>query len=311
MVKCCFVPECTTGNYRYNKQQKTSGLRNRSLFKPPQNPSLFEKWFEAIPRKDKVLSESSHVCELHFKENDIIRYDETILFDGTVDVVKRIRAMLRKGAVPCIFPNLPYSLTEHNNETNNREPPAERFLYNKKKKSKLIPARSDTSEMQCSENIEENINQQFSFQYLKENLNKLEKPDSKWMFELKDDEVELVRWNRQCSKRITISNDLKIKIFFSGIEILFEHIINTILLSMDETNKLLNYIHSLIECKGIMTAENNITRRSITCKGYVEIRLGQRGPKSNYCFDCRIARRSMANCLRRKVLKLENKIQEK
>jgi len=34
MVKCCFVPECTTGNYRYNKQQKTSGLKNRSLFKP-------------------------------------------------------------------------------------------------------------------------------------------------------------------------------------------------------------------------------------------------------------------------------------
>jgi len=145
---------------------------------------------------------------LHFKENDIIRYDETILFDGTVNIIKRNRALLRKGAVPCIFPNLPYSLTEHNNEANNREPPTERFLYNKKKKSELIPAHSDTSEMKCSENI----NQQFSFQYLKENLNQLEKPDSKWMFELKDDEVELVRWNRQCSKRITISNDLKIKV---------------------------------------------------------------------------------------------------
>ncbi|XP_060862239.1 uncharacterized protein LOC132939199 [Metopolophium dirhodum] len=300
MVKYCFVPKCTTGNTQYVKQQKASGLRNKSLFKPPKNSELFAKWAKAIPRKDKVLSENSYVCELHFEENDVLIYDETTLLDGTVNIIKRIRPLLRTGAVPCIFPNQPLNSTKHNNK---RKPPTER-LFIEKNKSKLIPARSDTSEMQCSEKT----NQQFSFQYLKENLNQLEKPDSQWMFELKDDEVELVRWNRGSSKRITISNDLIVKIFFSGIEILFDHIINTILLSMNETNKLLKYIHSLIECKGIMTTENNITRRSITCKGYVEIRLGQRGPKSNYCFDCRVARKQMADSLRKKVFKLENNI---
>ncbi|XP_016657215.1 uncharacterized protein LOC100167836 isoform X2 [Acyrthosiphon pisum] len=283
MVKSCCVPGCTTGNALYVKQQKSSGLRNKSLFKPPKNAELFAKWVKAIPRKDKVLSESSYVCELHFEEDDVLIYDETILLDGTVNIIKRIRPLLKTGAVPCIFPNLPFNSTKHNNK---RKPPTERFLYIGKNKSKLIP-------------------------YLKENLNQLEKPDSKWMFELKDDEVELVRWNRGSSKKITISNDLIVKIFFSDIEILFDHIINTILLSMNETNELLKYIHSLIECKGIMTTENNITRRSITCKGYVEIRLGQRGPKSNYCFDCRVARKKMADSLRKKVLKLENKIQEK
>jgi len=35
MVKCCFVPECTTGKALYIKQQKASGLRNKSFFKPP------------------------------------------------------------------------------------------------------------------------------------------------------------------------------------------------------------------------------------------------------------------------------------
>jgi len=35
MVKYCFVPECTTGNTLYVKQQKASGLRNKSLFKAP------------------------------------------------------------------------------------------------------------------------------------------------------------------------------------------------------------------------------------------------------------------------------------
>lgn len=59
------------------------------------------------------------------------------------------------------------------------------------------------------------------------------------------------------------SNSIFIKclqISFNGIEILFDDIINTIVLSMNETNNLLRYVHSLIECKGIMITENNITR---------------------------------------------------
>jgi len=142
---------------------------------------------------------------LHFEENDVLLYDETTLFDGTVNIIKRIRPLLRTGAVPCIFSNQPLNSTKHKNK---RKPPTERFLFIETNKSKLIPAHSDTSEMQCSEKT----NQQFSFQYLKENLNQLEKPDSKWMFELKDDEVELVRWNYGSTKRITISNDLIVKV---------------------------------------------------------------------------------------------------
>ncbi|KAL4119113.1 hypothetical protein QTP88_011968 [Uroleucon formosanum] len=205
MVKCCFVPECSTGKTLCVKQQKASGLKNKSLFKPPKNTELFAKWVKAIPRKDKVLSKNSYVCELHFEENDVSFYDETILVDGTVNIIKRFRPILRTGAVPCIFPNLPFHLAKHSNK---RKPPTERSLYIDKNKSKPIPACLDMSEMQCSENI----NQQFSFQYLIENLNQLEKPDSKWMFELKDDKVEFVRWNCGSSKIITISNNLLVKV---------------------------------------------------------------------------------------------------
>lgn len=301
MVKCCYVPGCTTGNASYVRQQKANGLKNKSLFKPPKNKELLAKWNKAIPRKDKVLTESSYVCELHFEENDVLFYDETILWDGTVNKLKRIRPILRAGAVPCIFPNLPFYLTKHNKI---RKPPRERSLCIDKKLSKPSQSHSDTGEMRCPENIY----QEFSFQYLKENLNQLEKPDSKWIFKSKDDEVVLVRCNCGSSKKITISNSLIAKIFFSDVEVIFDNIINTVLSSMNDTNKLLKNIHSLIECKGMMTSENIITR-SITCQGYVEKRLGQRGRMSNYCFDCRVARKKMADSLRKKLSKLGYEVQ--
>lgn len=52
-----------------------------------------------------------------------------------------------------------------------------------------------------------------------------------------------------------------------------------------------------------------VSVRSITCQGYVEKRLGQRGRMSNYCFDCRVARKKMADSLRKKLSKLGYEVQ--
>ncbi|CAI6377387.1 unnamed protein product [Macrosiphum euphorbiae] len=72
-----------------------------------------------------MLTEKCYVCEVHFKENDILIYDETILNDGIVNKIKRIRPTLKAGAVPFIFPNFPFYLTEH---TIKRKPPLERSI---------------------------------------------------------------------------------------------------------------------------------------------------------------------------------------
>jgi len=76
-----------------------------------------------------MLTERCYVCELHFKQNDILFFDETILNDGTVNKIKRIRPILKAGAVPSIFPNL----TEH---TIKRKPPLERSINSDKKRFK-------------------------------------------------------------------------------------------------------------------------------------------------------------------------------
>lgn len=54
-----------------------------------------------------------------------------------------------------------------------------------------------------------------------------------------------------------------------------------------------------------------VSIRSITCKGYIEKRLGQRGPMSSYCFDCRIERKKMADRIRKKVFNPRGKIRNK
>lgn len=85
----------------------------------------------------------------------------------------------------------------------NRKPPLKRSINIDKKISKPSQA--------CLNTVE-NSHEEFSFQYLKENLNLLEKPGNKWMFGLTDDEVVLAIWNSDSEKRIVISNNLIVKV---------------------------------------------------------------------------------------------------
>lgn len=52
------------------------------------------------------MSCADSVCELHFHENDIIRFREIVMPDGTIYRGALRRNRLRDGAIPCIFPDL-------------------------------------------------------------------------------------------------------------------------------------------------------------------------------------------------------------
>ncbi|KAH7933399.1 hypothetical protein HPB49_012217 [Dermacentor silvarum] len=54
----CFVPNCNSG-YRSCKEA-------RSLFRVPLEADRREEWSRNIKRGDRVLDESSIVCERHF-----------------------------------------------------------------------------------------------------------------------------------------------------------------------------------------------------------------------------------------------------
>lgn len=84
MVKCCFVPECTTGKALCVKQQKASGLKNKSLFKPPK---VRKKNVYIIYKKKKILFK----CLLHilsriqsFLQNGLKLYPEKTKFSQKI-----------------------------------------------------------------------------------------------------------------------------------------------------------------------------------------------------------------------------------
>ena len=92
----CFVPGCKSG-YPDNTEK-------RSLFRPPKDKDIFAKWSHNIPRADKKLDDKARVCDIHFEEGSIEKFNEYII-DGKVVRMDKPWT-LKKDAVPTIFPSM-------------------------------------------------------------------------------------------------------------------------------------------------------------------------------------------------------------
>lgn len=87
------------------------------------NPDLLKKWSNKVKR-ERPLSTEDKVCELHFDEKVIIKYDEFSI-NGNTKRIMRERFKLKDGAIPTIFPNYPSYL---NKTTKTRKSPVKRKL---------------------------------------------------------------------------------------------------------------------------------------------------------------------------------------
>lgn len=114
MGKKCFVPRCTTG-YKSCREKF-------SLFSAPKEEERLNVWRHAIPRKDRVLQPTDHVCERRF-EPHLVSKTWTAEYKGHVLMSVPRRAELSKDAVPTKFPDCPVYLSK---TTKSRKRPAER-----------------------------------------------------------------------------------------------------------------------------------------------------------------------------------------
>lgn len=103
MGRKCFVPRCNTG-YKSCEQKF-------SLFSAPKDEARLKLWRHAIPRKDRILKASDHVCERHF-EPRFVSKTWTAEYNGNVLVSTPRRACLSDDAVPSIFPDCPAHLSK-------------------------------------------------------------------------------------------------------------------------------------------------------------------------------------------------------
>ncbi|KAH7964982.1 hypothetical protein HPB49_002727 [Dermacentor silvarum] len=96
MGKKCFVPGCHSG-YASCKEPV-------SLFSAPKEEARLEAWRKAIPRSDRVLRSTDHVCEKHF-DSCYVSKTWSAEHGGVVLASTTRRAVLSSDAVPTIFPN--------------------------------------------------------------------------------------------------------------------------------------------------------------------------------------------------------------
>ncbi|CAN7976683.1 unnamed protein product [Ixodes persulcatus] len=142
MGKKCFVPRCTTG-YKTCREKF-------SLFRAPKDEAQLNLWRHAIPRKDRRLEATDHVCERHF-EPHLVSKTWTALYNGNVLVSTPRRACLATNAVPMKFPGCPSYLSK---TPKTRKRPAERQLsapVKKKSSSSGTTSERSSEHVYCDE----------------------------------------------------------------------------------------------------------------------------------------------------------------
>lgn len=101
--RCC-VPKCYSN---YDKEKTYV-----SVFKFPKDVAEKKLWCKQIPRKNWSPSDRSVVCAKHFRDSDVIRFDEFTNRKGEKIKVPRKNPKLKKNAYPCIFENCSENLSE-------------------------------------------------------------------------------------------------------------------------------------------------------------------------------------------------------
>ena len=66
--------------------------------------NFFENWKKAIPRKDRVLEKQDVLCDKHFRDEDVLRF-EIVFVNGEEHSLPRKLPKLKDGALPCIWPS--------------------------------------------------------------------------------------------------------------------------------------------------------------------------------------------------------------
>ena len=111
MGRKCSVPMCKTG-YKKKKKEKNNVNKADTRYEehkndqcydegetkvklsvflfPLDNPSLLEKWKNAIPSENLIPTEHNGVCELHFIPDDNVRDRETMLLQVVDRIYRKI-----------------------------------------------------------------------------------------------------------------------------------------------------------------------------------------------------------------------------
>lgn len=244
------------------------------------------EWGRKIPRKDKVFTQSSYICELHFHEDDIMRHWEHTGPDGKKIKLERDRPQLKPDAVPQMFPNTPAYLSK---TTTRRKAPPERNplpakrVYRERKSewedveendastSTKPPDASPESTEDPTENIENPETQIFDIKQAAKQV-KLPVMWAVFYHQNKESQEEIffchLSENKQVDKCVAFNSVTKEQpnIYFNNKLIKIDsNILTTQCTSVTQVEDLLKQVHKLKLCPGSVPGEH-----SNDCLNYLE-----------------------------------------
>ncbi|KAJ8683993.1 hypothetical protein QAD02_019785 [Eretmocerus hayati] len=100
----CIVADCDSGSFR--QERRSAQLNERmAFFKLPRDPELANQWKRALKFKEVCdqLKEKK-ICQRHFHDEDIVKYDEVLLPNGEIWRSERQHYRVRHGAIPFYSP---------------------------------------------------------------------------------------------------------------------------------------------------------------------------------------------------------------
>ncbi|KAL5237829.1 hypothetical protein ACI65C_005239 [Semiaphis heraclei] len=275
---------------------------------------MLKIWEKKIPRKDKKICSTNYVCALHFKAEDIMTYFEIEMPGRIVQkTVKRQYPILRKTAIPTIFPNLPKYLSSTKQKRPNPKPrsnipckikkiePYNNYTLNEniindefkltEEINELIDSMVDqtmvhfsSAEISFNDNYATCPQDTFTVEHLHTIANKIKLPGSMWGIHQIPGKCTVfthLNENLENDKTVHFSTSC-----FSDVKLVKKSVYFPIVKSFLELQNLLNNIHNLVVCIGTTDG-----KWSAECLGNLPVNRTNNNVKR--CSKCNQQRRKL------------------
>lgn len=196
---------------------------------------MLHQWAQILNNLRKPLTENCFVCEDHFDEDNIIRFDECQLKDGTIHRLQRGKPKLRKTAIPVATKILK---------------PVDREIYESNNQGSMDmheennPIQSSTTNSTCNVNYPHQDHQspnpqsstiindtstQFDFGTVLSSFSRVPLPSCEWaaIASKSGKCVTFLTVSDNTFRRVQINDDMSVQIFLDDIPLIIKELPNS------------------------------------------------------------------------------------
>lgn len=196
---------------------------------------MLHQWTQILKSLRKPLTENCFVCEDHFDEDNIIRFYECQLKDGTIHRLQRGKSELRKNAIP-VATKILKPVDREINESNNQ---GSMDMHEENNLTQLCtsnntcnidyPHQDHQSLNPQSSTIINDTSTQFDFDTLLSSFSHVPLPSCEWaaIVSKNGNCVTFLTVSDNTFRRVQINDDMSVLIFLDDIQLIIKELSNS------------------------------------------------------------------------------------